>query len=141
MTTTTSISTTSTPTGPSPTQSGIASDCVTYYQAQSGDSCWSIVNKKYTYLTQDQFIDWNPAAGSSCTLWADYYYCVATKGAQPMPKTADNCVSWHLVGDGDTCYTIEQQYSITADQFNAWNPMVGADCASLWLGYYVCVGV
>jgi LysM repeat protein len=133
--------TTAASTGPSPTQSGIASNCVTYYQVQSGDRCWSIVNNKYTYLTQNKFIEWNPAVGSSCTLWANYYYCVAVKGAQPMPKTTDSCITWHLVVDGDTCYAIGQQYSITAEQFNSWNPMVGTDCASLWLGYYVCVGV
>lgn len=53
-----------TPTGPSPIQSGIAPDCVTYYQAQSGDSCWSVVNEKYTYLTQDKFVESITGSGS-----------------------------------------------------------------------------
>ncbi|KAJ5872370.1 uncharacterized protein N7529_004723 [Penicillium soppii] len=37
--------------------------------------------------------------------------------------------------------TIESEYSITAAQFNTWNPYVGSDCAGLWLNFYVCVGV
>ncbi|GAB1211410.1 hypothetical protein ATERTT37_000524 [Aspergillus terreus] len=125
---------------PSPHQSGIASDCVQYYMAQSGDSCWSIVNQKFTWLTQDQFVKWNPALGTSCALLADEYYCVAVKTAQPMPGTISTCAKWHLAVSGDGCWAIEQEYGITAAQFNLWNPQVGSDCAGLWLGYYVCVG-
>ncbi|KAH2160340.1 hypothetical protein KXW37_010006 [Aspergillus fumigatus] len=128
--------------GPSPTQAGITADCETYYQAVSGDSCWSIVNEKYTYLTSDEFYTWNPAVGSSCAnLQGGYYYCVATKTVHPMPNTTSTCKTWHLVASGDSCWSIEQQYSITATQFGTWNPYVGSSCASLWLGYYVCVGI
>ncbi|KAJ5135357.1 uncharacterized protein N7515_004635 [Penicillium bovifimosum] len=141
-TTTKSITTATTGTGPSPTQAGIVADCSTYYQARDGDSCWSIVNEKYTYLTQAQFYAWNPAIGSSCSnLQLGYYYCVATKDVGPMPNTVSNCAKWHLVASGDSCWSIEQQYSITAAQFGNWNPYIGSSCASLWLGYYVCVGV
>ncbi|THC90035.1 hypothetical protein EYZ11_010504 [Aspergillus tanneri] len=41
-------------TAPSPTQSGIAPDGVTYYKVQFGENFWVIVNEKYTYLTLDQ---------------------------------------------------------------------------------------
>ncbi|KAL5365890.1 hypothetical protein BJX96DRAFT_159953 [Aspergillus floccosus] len=141
-TTTKSTTTATTGTGPSPTQAGIVTDCSTYYQARDGDSCWSIVNEKYTYLTQAQFYAWNPAVGSSCSnLQLGYYYCVATKDVGPMPNTVSNCAKWHLVASGDSCWSIEQQYSITAAQFGNWNPYIGSSCASLWLGYYVCVGV
>ncbi|KAJ5374799.1 hypothetical protein N7517_006805 [Penicillium concentricum] len=57
-----STTTTSTATGVSPTQAGITSDCSTYYLAQSGESCWSIINEKYTYLASDLFYQWNPSA-------------------------------------------------------------------------------
>ncbi|PLB44330.1 hypothetical protein P170DRAFT_503006 [Aspergillus steynii IBT 23096] len=140
--TTTTKATTTTATGPSPTQSGIVAGCSTYYQAKEGDSCWSIVNEKYTYLTTAKFYKWNPAVGSSCSnLQVGYYYCVATKDEAPMPNTISTCKKWHLVASGDSCWSIEQQYSITAAQFGKWNPYVGSSCASLWLGYYVCVGV
>ncbi|KAE8392341.1 hypothetical protein BDV23DRAFT_171054 [Aspergillus alliaceus] len=29
----------------------------------------------------------------------------------------------------------------TSTQFGSWNPYVGSSCATLWQGYYVCVGV
>ncbi|RHZ48402.1 putative LysM domain protein [Aspergillus thermomutatus] len=129
-------------TGPSPTQSGITADCVTYYQAVSGDSCWSIVTQKYPYLNETEFIDWNPAVGSDCSgLWVGYYYCVATTTARPMPGIISTCTSYYLVQSGDSCWSIEQAYSISAANFSTWNPDVGTSCASLWEGYYVCVGV
>ncbi|KAK5807559.1 hypothetical protein VI817_001817 [Penicillium citrinum] len=140
-TTSNSVTSTSTNSVPSPHQTGIALDCVAYYKAKSGDSCWSIVDEKYTYLTKDTFIKWNPALGSSCALLADEYYCVAVTDAQPMPGTISTCSTWHLAISGDGCWAIGQQYGITAAQFNQWNPKVGSDCANLWLGYYVCVGV
>ncbi|OJJ86302.1 putative LysM domain protein [Aspergillus glaucus CBS 516.65] len=126
---------------PGPTGSDTVTNCVTYYEAQSGDSCWSIVNEKYTYLTQALLTKWNPSLGDACILLKDQYYCVAIKAAQPMPGTIDTCKTWHLVASGDDCWQIEQDNGITAAQFNAWNPQVGFDCAGLWLGYYVCVGV
>ncbi|THC89830.1 hypothetical protein EYZ11_010714 [Aspergillus tanneri] len=142
--TTTKTTTTTTPTniGPSPTQAGIATDCSTYYQAEKGDSCWLIVNEKYTYLTTAKFNKWNPAVGSNCSnLQKGYYYCVATKTERPMPNTISTCKKWHHVATGDNCWSIEQEYSISATQFEKWNPYIGSSCASLWLGYYVCVGV
>ncbi|KAL5337117.1 hypothetical protein BJX70DRAFT_389455 [Aspergillus crustosus] len=144
-TTNTTRVTTSTSTatsGPSPTQSGISPDCTTYYNAQPGDSCWTIITEKYTYLTSALFYAWNPAVGSTCQyLQSGYYYCVATKDAAPMPDTISTCVEWHQIVSGDTCWLIESEYGITATQFGRWNPSVGASCESLWLGYFVCVGV
>ncbi|CAG8904008.1 unnamed protein product [Penicillium egyptiacum] len=96
--TTTSAASTSTATGPSPTQAGIAPNCATYYRAVSGDSCWSIVNEKYTYLTTDKFYSWNPAVGSTCSnLQVGYYYCVTTASEAPMPNTISTCKAWHHV--------------------------------------------
>ncbi|KAH2164339.1 hypothetical protein KXV74_007871, partial [Aspergillus fumigatus] len=87
-TTTKAPITTTTASGPSPTQSGITADCETFDQAVSGDSCWTIVSEKYTYLTQDQFYAWNPAVGPTCSnLQAGYYYWVATKTVHAMPNT------------------------------------------------------
>ncbi|KAJ5117807.1 hypothetical protein N7448_011439 [Penicillium atrosanguineum] len=139
-----SSTTTTTPTSsdnvPGPTGSGTATNCVEYYEAQSGDSCWSIVNEKFTYLTQALFTKWNLSVGDACALLKDQYYCIAIKNAQPMPGTIGKCRKWHLAADGDGCWSIEQSYGITATQFTTWNPRVGVDCAGLWLGYYVCVG-
>ncbi|PCH03070.1 Peptidoglycan-binding Lysin subgroup [Penicillium occitanis (nom. inval.)] len=56
------------------------------------------------------------------------------------PSTISSCTDYHLVVSGDTCYSIEQTYNITPEQFNTWNPYVGSDCNSLWLSFYICVG-
>ncbi|KAL4977418.1 hypothetical protein BDW66DRAFT_158791 [Aspergillus desertorum] len=140
--TVTSTAPTSTSSGPSPTQSGITSSCVTYYGAEEGDSCWLITTGKFAYLNETEFIEWNPAVGSGCAdLWVGYYYCVATTAVQPMPDIIGTCTQYYLVQTGDSCYSIEQEHSITSTEFYTWNPDVGTDCSALWSGYYVCVGV
>ncbi|GMG23368.1 unnamed protein product [Aspergillus oryzae var. brunneus] len=130
-----------TTTAPSPIQPGTPTDCVSYYEVQPGDDCWGIINKRFTYLTEDQFIKWNPAVGSSCKILLGYHYCVAVKTAQPMPDTIDTCKKWHLTEDGDGCWQIQHDFHISPDDFNKWNPHIGADCHALWLGYYICIGV
>lgn len=32
-------------------------------------------------------------------------------------------------------------YCLDREDFYEWNPEVSDDCTTLWLGYYVCVGV
>jgi LysM repeat protein len=42
---------------------------------------------------------------------------------------------------GDSCSSVETAFSITAQQFLAWNPAVSSDCLSgFWAGYAYCVG-
>ncbi|KAI1643213.1 uncharacterized protein F4817DRAFT_368736, partial [Daldinia loculata] len=81
-TTTTSSTTTSTasttPSGPSPTQTGIASNCNAYYKAVSGDTCQKIV-EYFGNFTLTDFYNWNPAVGLDCSqLFLGFYYCVGT---------------------------------------------------------------
>ncbi|KAL2814993.1 hypothetical protein BJX63DRAFT_391096 [Aspergillus granulosus] len=126
-TTTTTTSTTQPPTttapGPSPTQSGIIKTCTSYYQAQAGDTCQMIIQEKYPYVNSlTLFVRWNPAVGSSCgNLLAGFYYCVATELHQPMPGIVNNCKRYYQVKAGDTCWSIQQQYGITAEQLDRWN--------------------
>ncbi|KAF2731444.1 hypothetical protein EJ04DRAFT_394902, partial [Polyplosphaeria fusca] len=153
--------------GPSPTQSGLISTCTRFYKAKSGDTCQKLVDR-YGTFTLSQFQKWNPAVGADCSgLWVDYYYCIGIPGTPtskttkstpkstkpPTPTQTCNpkapeptqpgavcgCAKWHKVVDGNTCETIEKQYRISKAEFNKWNPKVGADCKTLWLGYYVCV--
>jgi len=151
--------TTTAPTA-APTQSGIASNCDRFYTVQSGDSCQAIVDDYDGEFTLAQFYSWNPAVGSNCQyLDVGYAVCVGVPGTPTTPPTSTttsatptgpspqepstdpNCKTYHQVGTDDSCYNIEQEYGITAAQFNDWNPNVGSDCAHLWSGYYVCVGV
>jgi LysM repeat protein len=155
----TSASPTSTPTGPSPTQSGIISSCTKFYKAVSDDSCSKISDSFGTFSVAD-FEKWNPAVKSDCSqLYAGYYYCVAVPGtptarttsATPSPTThgpqpqqsgiVSNCNKYYKVVSGDSCYNIEQSYHISSNQFFSWNKGLKTDCSNLFAGYYVCVGV
>ncbi|KAL1617782.1 hypothetical protein SLS54_007561 [Diplodia seriata] len=138
--TTTQTSAMPTATGPSPTQDGIISTCTRYYKAVSGDSCSKIASS-YGTFSLDDFLSWNPAVGEDCSgLWLGYYYCIDVP-SPTQPGAVCPCRTWHEVGTGNSCQSIEKQYGISAANFNAWNPQVGSDCSTLWLGYYVCVGV
>ncbi|ETS82828.1 hypothetical protein PFICI_04704 [Pestalotiopsis fici W106-1] len=160
----TSVATTTTTSGPpGPTQTGVASDCDAWYVVQDNDSCSGIV-EMYGNFTLDQFYSWNPAVGSSCQyLGVGYAVCIGisdgstssttgttisatattTTSSAPspiMPSTDPSCTSYYYVQNGDSCYDIEQEYDITADEFNKWNPYIGSDCANLWASEYICVG-
>ncbi|KAK2746208.1 hypothetical protein FQN57_003330 [Myotisia sp. PD_48] len=157
--TTTAAPTTTTPTDPSPTQTGIIKNCNRYHKAVSGDSCSSIVDQ-YGTFNLETFIKWNPAVNTDCSaLWLGYYYCIGIPGTptvKPTPTPTGctspglpsptqpgaicKCKKWHKVVSGDICESIQNKYRISAADFNKWNPQVGADCKTLWVGYNVCVG-
>ncbi|EZF77983.1 hypothetical protein H105_00933 [Trichophyton soudanense CBS 452.61] len=61
--------------------------------------------------------------------------------APTQQGVASNCQKWHTVVSGDTCYDIAAANGISLNNLYKWNPAVGTSCASLWLGYAVCVGV
>ncbi|KAJ5933735.1 carbohydrate-binding module family 50 protein [Penicillium verhagenii] len=145
---------------PSPVQTGIVSTCTGWYLADSDDTCEEIAEIFGTF-SEDDFLSWNPAVGSGCSnITAGDYYCVAvpgtpttatttattatysTNGVGPQPEQtgiSDDCASYWLVGVDDTCEIIEEENSITEDQFLDWNPALGSDCSSLLENYYVCV--
>ncbi|RAK98561.1 uncharacterized protein BO80DRAFT_412501 [Aspergillus ibericus CBS 121593] len=139
-----------------PEQTGIAANCDAYYVVQKNDTCASIV-AAFGNFTLTQFYSWNPAVGSSCAdLDAGYAVCIGTTSSTSAssqtgtattttlsgtlePSTDPQCTKYHKVVEGDNCVSIEAEYDITAAEFLAWNPTVGATCESLWLGYLVCV--
>jgi LysM repeat protein len=96
--------------------------------------------------------------GSDCeNLWLGYAYCVegpasATTSVEPtatspgltspaQPGIAPNCDEYYIVVSGDLCSKIETQFDITFAQLYQWNPAIGSNCESLWVGYAVCVAV
>ncbi|GAM86457.1 hypothetical protein ANO11243_044710 [Dothideomycetidae sp. 11243] len=142
--------------GHSPTQPGLASDCNRFYQVSAGDTCAN-VQAKYNTFTLQQFYSWNPAVGNDCaSLWAGYFVCIGvpgtptapisppqptSNGPQPQqPGITARCNNFYLVQSGDFCQSIADKYHVSVQQFESWNPSVGNDCKSLWVGYYVCVG-
>ncbi|KAL7934419.1 hypothetical protein V8C35DRAFT_327295 [Trichoderma chlorosporum] len=147
-------------TTPTPTQTSMVSNCNSFYLVKTGDTCATIASSKGISLAN--FEKWNPAVGSGCTsLWVSYYVCVNIVGgptpttlkttkttgngvATPTPIQAGmvtNCKTFHLVASGDTCQTIATKAKITLANFEKWNPGVGSGCTSLWLKYYVCIGL
>jgi LysM repeat protein len=52
-----------------------------------------------------------------------------------------NCNKFYYVIKDDTCYDLAAKFSITLDQFYAWNPFVGNTCKKLMPETYVCVGL
>lgn len=61
---------------PTPIQTGMVTNCKTFYLVKSGDTCSTIATANK--ITIAKFISWNPAAKSDCTgLWANTYACIA----------------------------------------------------------------
>ncbi|KAJ5759970.1 hypothetical protein N7520_007126 [Penicillium odoratum] len=149
-TSTTKTTTSATPTevtpSNSPTMPGIAENCDGFHEVLSGDQCNTIATQ----------YDWNLIYLDCTNLWLDYYVCVHVPGAtttsqapEPtasgptpqMPGIVSNCKTYHLIRDGDSCWSIDTAAGITLAQFRTWNAQIDATCSNLWLGYYVCVGV
>ncbi|EEQ32195.1 LysM domain-containing protein [Microsporum canis CBS 113480] len=157
---------TTSPTGittPTPTQSGMVSGCNKFYKVVSGDNCYNIAAANG--ITLPDFYSWNPAVGDTCsTLWPDFYVCVGTTKSTPtkttfvtstttptgngiatptptQPGMVANCNKFHQVVSGDSCFDISNAAGISLDNFYAWNPTVGNTCSSLWVQYYVCIGI
>ncbi|KAI4125114.1 MAG: hypothetical protein LQ338_004442 [Usnochroma carphineum] len=150
---------TSTSSGPSPTQSGITSRCTKYYKTVSGDTC-QVISDRFGTFSVAQFETWNPAVGNDCSqLFLSYYYCIAVPGTpttrsstststtsnittptpngpQPQqPGIISNCSKFYLVKSGDSCYTIEQAQKVSAANFQEWNTGIKTDCSNLFVGH------
>jgi LysM repeat protein len=62
-------------TTPTPYETGMVSDCDSFYLVSSGDTCTSIADSYG--ITVADIEAWNPDVGSSCTgIWLGYYICV-----------------------------------------------------------------
>ncbi|OJJ77946.1 hypothetical protein ASPBRDRAFT_50762 [Aspergillus brasiliensis CBS 101740] len=149
---TTTTSTVSAPTN-SPTMPGIVGNCDGFYKVSSGDHCGTIA-QAYGISTA-QLLSWNSEIDDNCTnLWLDYYICVHVPGtttttpAAPdptndpsgptpqLPGIVEDCKSFHLVKDGDNCYSISSDAGIMLAQLRQWNTEIDAAWNNLWLGYY-----
>ncbi|KAL4758185.1 uncharacterized protein BDW70DRAFT_162863 [Aspergillus foveolatus] len=145
------------PSGPTPQLPGSADNCDGFYQVSSSDSCDSIA--RANGISTTQFKEWSTAIDENCTnLWLDHYVCVHVPGATTstttslspeltsgptpqMPGVVSNCKSYHLIADGDSCWSIYTAAGITLAQLRQWNTQLDASCSNLWLGYYICIGV
>ncbi|KAF5606295.1 uncharacterized protein FSUBG_6128 [Fusarium subglutinans] len=146
---------------PSPIQTGMVSNCNSFYKVQAGDGCWAISNAKKINL--DDFYKWNPAVKTDCSaLQPNYYVCIGVKASQtsvssPTSKTSTSggiatptptqagmvkgCKAFYKVKKGDGCWAIANANKIKLDDFYKWNPAVKNDCSALQPDYNVCIGV
>ncbi|KAI1860784.1 uncharacterized protein JN550_011246 [Neoarthrinium moseri] len=60
-------------------------------------------------------------------------------GAPTQTGIVESCVKYYVAQSGDGCWAIANDNAIALDNFYAWNPAVGTDCANLWPGYAYCV--
>ncbi|KAI0160918.1 carbohydrate-binding module family 50 protein [Hypoxylon sp. FL1284] len=131
---------------------GYASDCVTTYSVQGGDTCLAIIHKFNDTFTLDDFYDWNPQVAQDCSnLYPSEVVCVGVEGTGTAPPPAcpfptapglvADCADCYEVVEGDNCYVVTQAHGISLDDFRLWNPSLTADCNNLMLGYNYCVGV
>lgn len=77
---------------PSPTQSGIDSDCSAFYMVKEGDGCYAIATNHGISL--EQFCAYNPSVGDDCsTLYPDYYVCVGVSGSTDGSSSQGSSIS------------------------------------------------
>lgn len=144
---------------PSPTQTGMVTNCNRFHLVVTGEGC-ATMQTKYG-ITLAQLVAWNPAIQSDCSsLWLNTHACVGVIGgttttnptttttapgngiSTPTPiqdNMVKNCDRFHKVVANDQCGAIATKYDIPLANFYTWNPAVGNTCASLWLDTHVCV--
>ncbi|GES63224.1 putative muramidase [Aspergillus terreus] len=72
---------------PSPTATGIISNCVSWYKRTYGETCDDIVRMFGTFSVKE-FLKWNSDLTENCVgLQDDYWYCVGVPGT-PTTRTA-----------------------------------------------------
>jgi LysM repeat protein len=145
---------------PTPTQSGIVSNCDKYAKTSPGDTCAKFAADQG--IGSAQLYAWNTQLGPqgqncSTEFWANYYYCVdaptstsagsgstSTAVATPSPVQSGivkSCNKFFKTVEGDTCSSFAQENQITANQLYEWNTQLGLDgqnCSTqFWAGYYV----
>ncbi|EEY23656.1 LysM domain-containing protein [Verticillium alfalfae VaMs.102] len=140
-------------TTPTPTQPKMVTNCDKFYFIQSGDLCSTVAMR--SGISVDDFLKWNPAAGSDCAgLWAGAYACVSVIGHTPtapgngittpvptQPDIVNNCNRFHLVISGERCSTVSAQYNLPVDLFLKWNPKALSNCSGLKINSYACVNI
>lgn len=84
------------------------------------------------------------AATSTVSLTAASNATSSTSSAAPTQTgLVSNCNRYYTVQSADSCQGIVNKYAgeFGVSDFYTWNPAVGSNCSSLWVGYAVCVGI
>jgi len=141
---------------PTLTPGALPTNCNTYVQAKSGDTCRTIL-ATYTFVTQQQFFAWLPFLNGNCNgLLAGYWYCTMACdwNALPMPPTVtttpslvpmgttSSCKAWYYSTGSDRCAFIASIFgTFSQADFISWNPSVGTSCGGITKNTWYCVGI
>ncbi|RKK66494.1 hypothetical protein BFJ69_g15358 [Fusarium oxysporum] len=115
---------------PSPIQDSMVKNCEKFHQIKPTTTCTSI--EDYYNLPFDTFYSWNPAV------------CVGTVGWKPPTKTTTKAATPTKPSNGiNTPPPIQQNMVANCNKFHMVTKTTtfGSNCAGLWAGYNVCVGV
>lgn len=151
-------------TTPSPIQTGMVTNCNTFYLVKSGDDCDRVAS--LYGITFANLYAWNPAIGSTCAaLQLGTYVCVKTIGfvgptttTTPAPATTSagngittplptqpgmvsNCDAFEWVDAGETCASIAAARGASVPDLIRFNPGVKSDCSGIWANVYLCVSI
>ncbi|UKZ58866.1 uncharacterized protein TrAtP1_000188 [Trichoderma atroviride] len=159
------------PTGiitPTPTQSGMVSNCNKFYDVHSNDGCSAIASSQHVDLSS--LYKWNPAIKTDCSgLQASVYVCIgilttSMSTTSKLPTTTSkpsttskpptgiitptptqsgmvkNCNKFYDVHSGDGCSAIASSQKVNLSSFYLWNPAVKTDCSGLQASVFVCIG-
>ncbi|RYP81114.1 hypothetical protein DL770_005977 [Monosporascus sp. CRB-9-2] len=64
---------------------------------------------------------------------------VVSPGGPTQTGIVVGCRKYYVAVSGDGCWAIANSNGIDLDDFYAWNPAVGSDCANIWPDYAYCV--
>ncbi|CAF1217178.1 unnamed protein product [Didymodactylos carnosus] len=93
--------------------------CGKLYVVKNGDSCWSI--GKANSITVQQIQALNPQVGSNCSVPIGQSLLL-------QPPCTPQCGAVYTVKEGDSCWTISQNNSLTIAQIQALNPQLTSNC-------------
>ncbi|KAG6824414.1 hypothetical protein H0H92_006941 [Tricholoma furcatifolium] len=105
---------TATPTNVAP---GVIAGCTSFF-TDTNLLCYEIAAD--FGITVDDFEAWNGGSNACNVLEPGLAYCVAAKPSNVAPGAISTCTSYFTETDL-LCYEIATQFSITVEQFEAWN--------------------
>ncbi|KAF4948697.1 hypothetical protein FGADI_9472 [Fusarium gaditjirri] len=137
---------------PTPSHGPMPTDCIHYHQAEADESCRDIL-KAYSYLSKDQFFNYNPVLKNNCDgLWKNNWYCVGVKSELLMLPTVTttpgdipsgspkDCKAWYYTTGGETCDQLANMFgTFSVDEFISMNPAVLDDCSNIEDNTWYCV--
>ncbi len=140
---------------PKPTHPGMVGNCNKFTYTKPADTCDSLA--LWNGVAGTQWVKlWNSGVGANCqSLQADAYVCIGVIGGTPTTAAngvatpvstqagmVSNCNKFVWTRSGDSCDSIAFWNGVAGTQLvKLWNSGVGANCQSLQVDRYVCIGV